>query len=206
MTKKQKPISRDFLEKPRKVMEEYYDLLGSDHDTNDIRALTEKDPDFYDPYLYVANDLRELGEEAEARRLEDEAFNRALARIKDKAGQWPDTLIWGHLENRHIIRALMTGADDLWQDGQTAEALEIYRQLLRTNLGDNIGARYSIIGLRMGLTYEQYIDKVWPESTMPAEHIDNWFNKHAPQYAEELEDWKRYCIEEIGLEEKGFPF
>ena len=206
MTKNQNPISKDFIEKPRKIMEAYYDLMENDHDAGDILALTEEDPDYYDPYLYVADDLRKLSEEAEARRLEDEAFSRALARIKDKDGQWPDTLNWGHLENRHIVRALMTGADNLWQDGKTEEALNIYRQLLRTNLGDNIGARYAIIGLRLGLSYDDYIQEVWPEPTMPADHIDNWFSIHAPKYAEELGDWKQYCIEEIGLDEKEFPF
>ena len=206
MTKDQKPNPRDFLEKPRKIMETYYDLMEDDHDTDDMLALIEKDPDFYDPYLYVANDLKELGEEAEARRLEDEAFTRALARIKDQDGRWPDTLIWGHLENRHIVRALMRGADNLWQDGKAEEALKVYRKLLQTNLSDNIGARYAIIGLRMGLTYDQYLAEVWPEPTMPADHIDDWFSEHAPKYAEELRDWKRYCMEEIGLDENEFPF
>lgn len=198
-TRKRKP--REFLDKGRAVMREYYDILESGRGARAMRALIVRDPDFYDSYLYVANDLRESGRESEARWLEDEAFRRARARIEDKKGNWPDRLEWGWLENRHIIRALVMGADNLWMDGRTDEALNIYRKLLRSNLNDNIGARYAIIGLRLGLSYAEYIREVWPEPTMPAEHIDKWFRNHAPKFPEELREWKRYCVEELEIDE-----
>lgn len=193
---------REFMEKNRKAMDEYYEILESDHNTEDIRALIERDPDFYDSYLYVANDLRESGHESKARQLEDEAFKRARARVEDKNGKWPDEMPWGWLENRHIIRALTAGADNFWKDNKIDEALDIYRKLLHSNLGDNIGARYAIIGLRLGFTYDEYMQQVWPQPTMPAEHISNWFKKNAPKFPEELREWKRYCKDEFGLSEK----
>lgn len=193
---------REFMEEPRKIMDEYYEILESEHDTEDVRALIERDPDFYDSYLYVANDLRESGQESEARQLENEAFKRARARVEDNEGKWPDEMPWGWLENRHIIRALATGADNFWKDNRIDEALDIYRKLFHSNLGDNIGARYAIIALRLGLTYDQYMKQVWPRPTMPAEHISNWFKKNAPKFPEELQEWKRYCKDEFGLSEK----
>ena len=183
-------------------MSEYYEILDSDHDTEDIRTLIKRDPDFYDSYLYAANDLRELGRETEARELEDEAFKRARSRVEDRRGNWPDEMRWGFLENRHVIRALMTGVDNLWRDGKTEEALAVYRKLFRSNLNDNIGARYAIIALRLELPYEEYMRQVWPQPTMPAEHINKWFRKYAPKFPEELKEWKQYCKQEIGLNEE----
>ena len=193
---------REFLEKGRPVMGEYYDILESSHNTEDIRILIERDPDFYDSYLYVTNDLRKSGHESEARELENKAFKRARIRIEDKQGNWPDRISWGWLENRHIIRALGVGADNLWKDGKTDEALDIYRKLFRSNFDDNIGARYAIIALRMGLGYDQYIKQVWPQSSVPAEHISKWFRKNAPKFPEELEEWKKHCKDELDLSEK----
>ncbi len=193
---------REFLEKGRPVMGEYYDILESSHNTEDIRILIERDPDFYDSYLYVANDLRKSGHESEARELEDKAFKRARARIEDKQGNWPDRMPWGWLENRHIIRALGVGADNLWKDDKTDEALDIYRKLFRSNFDDNIGARYAIIALRMGLSYDEYMKQVWPQSSVPAERINKWFKKNAPKFPEELKEWKKHCKDELDLSEK----
>jgi len=198
--KKNKP--HEFLEKPRAAMNDYYDLLESDHETDDIGALIKRDPDFYDPYLYVASDLDKSGFHFEARKLEDEAFKRACSRIKDKKGNWPDRLPWAWLENRHIIRVLGVGADNLWKDNKINEALDIYRKLFHSDFNDNIGARYAIIALRMGLSYDEYIKQVWPQSSVPAEQVRKWFKKNAAKFPEELEGWQKYCKDELGLSNK----
>lgn len=187
---------RIFEAEPRDVMMDFYDIIESEHSIDDVRALIEEDPDFYDSYSYVADELRKEGKESEARKLEDEAFNRALQTITDKKGEWPDELPWGWLENRHIVRALMRGADNHWIDGNLEETLNLYRKLLKTNLGDNIGARYAIIALRLGLGYDEYMRQVWPEPMMSHEHIENWFNEHVPKFPEELEEWRKYNEED----------
>ena len=196
-----KKKDKEFFEKPREAMRRFYDLLEIGYDTDDMRELIDDDPDFYDPYLYVADDLREFGEFDEAIELENEAFTRAKRHIEDKDGDWPEYMPWGHIENRHIIRALARGADNLWFEGKTEEALDIYRKLLHSNLNDNIGARFAIVALRMGLSYDEYIKEVWPEPTMPVEHITKWFSKNAPKFMDELSEWKNYCINELGISE-----
>ena len=165
------------------VSDKFYDLMeAAEHDDDDVLELINTDPDYFDPYLYLADLYRdEDKDEKGARELEAVAFERALLYVLDSNDEWPDTIPWGFMENRHIVRALARGADNFWKDGRIEEALEIYRKLLQTNLNDNIGARYSIVGLRLGLSYDDYIQEVWPEPTMPADHIDNWFSKHAPK-------------------------
>ena len=102
MEKKQnKNKTREFIDKRRPVSDKYYDLLEQDsYYDEDVLTLIKKDPYFYDPYLYLANIYREEDKnEKKARKLEDTAFRRALARIKDKNGNWPNELRWGFLEN-----------------------------------------------------------------------------------------------------------
>jgi tetratricopeptide (TPR) repeat protein len=203
MTKKNTQTPREFIDAHNDdAMGAYYDLVDVDHDANDMRALIKKYPDFYDPYLQVADDMRSDGDEKGARTLEDTAFERAQKRILDAEDNWPDEMRWGFLENRHIIRALGMGADNLWKDGKTEKALDVYRKLLHCNLNDNIGARYAIIALRMGLSYEEYIDQVWPTASVPVEQIETWFKTHAPKFPEELEEWRTYCKDTFGMSEE----
>ena len=190
-----------FIDDDHRVAGEFYDLFDRDHTLQDVADLIDKDPDFYDTYLYLADELREVGENDEADELESEAFARAHARIADTDGNWPASIEWGFHENRHILRALVRQADNLWQKNKTEEALQLYKKLLRVNLNDNLGVRYAITGIRAGLSYDEYMEQVWPEATMPANHILTWFKQHYPKAADDLEEWKQYCIEELGLDE-----
>lgn len=192
---------REFIDKDHDNVDEFYDLIDAEHSVTDVLTVIKKDPDFLDPYFYVSDLLREDGFASEADAIEQKAFVRALAMILDVDGTWPDQLAWGFHENRHIIRALMRKADHEWQQGNADNALTLYKNLLKTNLSDNIGARYAIIGIKNGLTYTQYMEQVWPSDTVPAGQIDSWFKKHAPAAETELAEWKQYCIDEIGLSE-----
>lgn len=191
---------KEFFDKARKTMSKFYDLqdIGRLSDVN-LRVLIREDPDFYDSYLFLADNYKDSEQLKESKRLESESFKRALSRIQDKNGNWPDEMPWGWLENRHVIRALGRGADNLWMDGRNDEALDIYRKLLHSNLNDNIGARYAIIALRHGFTYDKYMEQVWLASAVPADHIMKWFRKYALKFPEELKEWKKYCREELGL-------
>lgn len=192
---------REFIDKDHDIIDEFYDLTDTEHSIKDVLAIIEKDPDFLDPYFYVAELMREDGLNKEADAIEQKAFVRALAMILNINGTWPDQLAWGFHENRHIIRALMRKADYEWQKGNPDNALALYKNLLKTNLNDNIGSRYAIVGIKNGLTYKKYQKQVWPSDRVPASHIETWFKKHAPAASAELAEWKQYCIDEIGMKE-----
>jgi len=195
----EKTKKREFFDKERKVLDEYYDLIERNASVGEFLKLIKKDPDFLDPYSHASEILKEEGKDKKARELEDEAFKRALAIILDKNGNWPDEIPWGWIENRHIVRVLMRGADNYWIDGQFEKALDLYRKLFKSNLSDNIGARYAIAGLRMGLSYDKYMAQVWPKSLVPAEHILKWFRKNGKKFPEEYTEWIEYCKEELGM-------
>lgn len=65
-----------------------------------------------------------------------------------------DILEWGWLENRHIIRTILNKAISLWENNHMDEALNLFRNLLKTNPNDNVGARYYILAIRMNMSLE----------------------------------------------------
>lgn len=52
---------------------------------------------------------------------------------------------WGLVETRPFMRAMKGLAWCYWKSGRGAEAIGIYREMLRLNPGDNQGVRYSLI-------------------------------------------------------------
>jgi tetratricopeptide (TPR) repeat protein len=145
---------------------------------------------FLDPYLQLADILLEDGKTQYASALAREAYERALSIIADADGKWPERMPWSWLENRHILRALFGYADMIWHDGQTQEALEIYRKILKMNPNDNQGVRYSILALRLGLG-PSWQDKFMVEDAgvqdLNAEKRETWFTHNARKFPEEFD-------------------
>lgn len=199
----------EFIDKVHKVMSEYYDLLESA--TSDVQLkrgmekMIERDPDFYDTYLVVADLEIESGHNEKARRFIQEAFERAVKRIADAQGDWPKWMPWGWLENRHLMRVLEREAIELWEENKTEEALDIFRRLLRANPGDNQGARYSILAIRLGLGTDWYTPFEVKDGPMAGQAIDaiatsNWFEKNGKKFSEEF-DWLSDAMKELGYDE-----
>ena len=55
---------------------------------------------------------------------------------------------WSMVESRPYMVSLQGAADCLWKKGQREEAIEIYREMLQLNPGDNQGIRY-LLGFRL---------------------------------------------------------
>lgn len=185
----------EFIDKEHKVMTNYYSVLENNlrpgQTKSQMRKFIEKDPDFLDPYLVLADLLYEDEEYIEGDELLRTAFTRALKRIVDKDGNWPKFLPWGFLENRHLIRAIDRWAYKLWEDGRNEYALQIFRKLLKSNTNDNIGARYNILAILL----EHEVD--WREEEFSAGEIgmidaikeEKWFNKNVKKFPEEFNWW-----------------
>ena len=161
-----------------------------------MKKLIEKDPDFLDSHVLLYQILQDEDNPAETEKILDEAYNRAIKLITDKHGNWPDVLEWGWLENRHIIRAILNKAILLWDKNKTEEALDIFRKLLKTNPGDNVGARDFILAIRMNMTYKEYEKRFNKGGYYDNESAD-WFNKNYKKFPDEFSWWEK-AVEKYG--------
>lgn len=156
-----------------------------------LRGLIALDPEYYDPYLMLRDLLTKTGREEEGAALLDEAYHRALTRITDANGAWPASLEWGWLENRHILRVLLNQALADWTAGSPNTALGLFRKLLRSSPGDNIGGRYYLLAILMGETFEGYETKFMSRFGYDALKADAWFNANTPRFPEDFDWWKQ---------------
>lgn len=197
--------SDEFLDADHDAMDTYYMLMESNVSSKKRKKTLEQlivlDPDFYDPYIQLAYTLQENEEYEKASKILYQGYQRALARVADKDGNLPKSLSWLWIENRHIIRIIDAWAHNLWEEGKTSEALEIFRKLLGSNPNDNIGARHSILAIKLGLEadYEMMFEMKDMPGYMDASKVITWFEKNSKKFPEEF-DWWWKAMEE---REKG---
>ncbi|MFQ6034619.1 MAG: tetratricopeptide repeat protein [Sedimentisphaerales bacterium] len=192
---------REYVDKDHKVMGSYYDLCEKYCDGRGIKTikrqlkqLIEKDQDFLDSYLLLCSILQNEGNLQEAEKILDEAYERALRSITDKKGNWPDVLEWGWLENRHIIRTILNKAISLWKKGQIDDALDLLRKLLKTNPGDNVGARDYILAIRMNMSFEEFENRFNKGGYYDME-LSDWFDRNYKKFPDEFGWWEK-AVEE----------
>lgn len=190
----------EFMDKDHLVMDEYYEVTEefqaqqvSLKETKDsLRRLIKIDNMFLDSYLFLSQIEYDEKNDEEYSRLLWEAYIKALHLVANVEGDYPKSLPWGWLENRHVIRALCNFALLQWEQGRIRLSLEIYRKLLASNLNDNIGARYSILAIRLGYgpDYEElFLPDQGPIYGLDAVKMDDWFDVNAPRFADEFVDF-----------------
>ncbi len=187
----------EFLDKPRTARNKYYKLTES-YETRevgfaeiyeDMKQLMEQDEYFLDPYQEIAEMAHEVGEDGLYQNMLWRAYMMAVSLVTNKTGEYPKSLSWGWHENRHIIRALNNFALMQWEIGEARLALEIYRKLLASNPNDNVGARYSILALRLGYSpdYEaEFIPDKELAYGLDAAKLNKWFTDNASNFKEEF--------------------
>lgn len=197
-------IEDNFVDKHRTVQMKYYDLMDSPdfksaaEMTDALYGLIEQDPDFLDPYLELYEICQYEDDLKLAEEILDDAYNRAINLITDKNGNWPAGLLWGFLENRHIIRTIFDKAISLWDNGQTDEALELFRNLLKTNPNDNIGARDYILAIKMRMSFDDYEDRFNKGGYYDIDSVQ-WFEENAPKFPDEFGWWLDWANEQDKL-------
>ncbi len=189
----------EFIDKDHKVSLKYYELLERNLSPlslkRGLRKLIDEDPQFLDPYLDLADIFYEEEKFNQAKDLFKKAFQIAMKKIVNKEGKWPKLMEWGWLENRHIIRAIDKWAMELWWEERTDEALMLFRNLLKTNPNDNIGARYSLLAIRMNLSplYECEFYAEIP-GFLDAHKISQWFEKNSKKFPKSTLSLSRWTI------------
>ena len=197
MTKRKKA----FVDKGREVSIAYYDLLEKSERLNDkrmkkeLRSLIQQDPDFLDSYNLLYEILQDEGGFSEAEDVIGEAYQRAIKIIADTKGNWPHEMLWGYLANRHIIRAILNRALSFWMQGKTEDALELLRGLLKSNPGDNVGARDFILAIRMNMSFEEFEER-FDKGGYCDSDLTDFFYENYQKFPDEFGWWDK-AIEEM---------
>ena len=134
--------------------------------------------------------MQDEGNLSEAEKIFNEAYERSLKLIMDKKGNWPDVLEWGWLENRHIIRTILNKAISLWKIGETDGVLNLFRKLLKTNPGDNVGARDYILAIRMNMSFEDF-EKRFNKGGYYDTDLSDWFDKNYKRFPDDFDWWEK---------------
>jgi len=190
----------EFTDKNRAVMDEYYEVtelfqagqVSLSETKQSLRQLIKIDKQFLDSYLYLAQIEYDEENYEEHWRLAWKAYFKALHLVANANGDYPKSLSWGWLENRHIVRALCNFALLQWEQDHIRLSLEIYRKLLASNLNDNVGARYSILAILLGYgpDYEAlFLPEFGPIYGLDAKKMDDWFYANAPMFSNEFLDF-----------------
>ena len=169
------------------VILDVYEERDTDEIKNRLAQLIERDPYFLDSYLLMYEILMNEGNEEEAVRYLDDAYEKAMEIIKI-GDRWPYRLEWDWIENRHIIRAILNKAIYLWAEEKNDEALELFRRLLKMNPPDQIGARFYILAIRKGISFEEFEERFNKEGKYD-DSLFQWFDENFKEYMDEFKEW-----------------
>jgi len=188
----------EFVDKDRfKVNEMYWEFIESE-DAEDIeksisilKNIIKKDPDYFDPYITLHECYLENAEPDKAIVVLVEGYDRAMDLIM-LDGEFPDELLWGFLENRHIVRMIFNYALLMWRLEDIERAVSLMLQLLRSNPGDNIGARYYIVAILEDFESEEAFEAAFMEED--EEYLDwqkqeDWFQEKIVKHKRVLGWW-----------------
>ena len=104
-------------------------------------GLIEEYPEHMDAYHHLALTLQQLGKDGEAFQAWKVAVDTALKFFPDHFSMEHDRLEWGFVENRPFLRLYHSYGLQLWDRGQTEDALEVFGVFVRLSPNDNLGAR-----------------------------------------------------------------
>jgi tetratricopeptide (TPR) repeat protein len=137
-------VSKD-VQKAQELMYEAWKLDNTARRIALAQQALKVSPDCADAYVLLAEELADSPRRALSY-YENAiaAGRRALGKdfFQNQAGNF-----WMIMETRPFMRALEGKAGILWKLGQSAEAHDTYREMLRLNPGDNQGMRYLLLEL-----------------------------------------------------------
>ena len=186
----------EFIDKNRfEVNEMYWNFLDSGIGSDSIKSIKKlkeiikKDPNFFDPYITLHEYYFSENKAKEAFEILTKGYGRAMKLIF-KRDRFPDEMIWGFTENRHIMRIMFAYATLVWLVDDKKKALAIMLKLLQLNPNDNIGARYYVLALLEDYDCAEDVDEMFDEQfDMDAIKIEEWFYEKAKNHHNVLGWW-----------------
>lgn len=184
---------KEFIDRYRFTRDKYIDLLNSEFNNTklieELKKLMDEDPDYLYPYLKLVKILKEEDQIHEADKVLENAYIRALNLIIDESDRWPGKMEGCWLPNWHILRTILEKAISLWETGETDDALNLFRKLLKTNPNDEFGVRNYILGIRMNLGYHDF--QKWVGNDENHEAVLDWFEENYSLFPDEFGQWRK---------------
>ena len=184
--------TKGYIDVKRDIAIDFYDVLELQSASQRKREFIKfiyKDPYFLDPYVSLSEEFTLSGDTKMSLEILNDGFKKANELLSDQSGQWPESLEWAWLENRHIIRCLASKALVDWETGDEASALKILRYLLSSNPRDNVGARFYLLAIRENISLAQY-EEVLEKDGIVDDMLLDWFERGVEKYPDEFSVWK----------------
>ena len=143
--------------------EKIYELKEQWDGTNGIgirrklNALIKEAPDLIEAYNF-RHDILQLEDHLVAMDKEAKRAYQAVITNYFSDEQFPESMEWGFLENRPILRALYNYAVSCWHPQDKDKAVELFEKLLKMNPNDNQGVRFCLLALYEGMWKKQFFD------------------------------------------------
>ncbi len=189
--------SYEFIDRDRFDVNEIYwefieseDVEDTDKSIKILKKIIRKDPDYFDPYITLHEYYINNNEVQKAFEILGVGYHKAMDLVT-LDGRFPDELLWGFMENRHIIRVIYSFATLLWMAEDRKAALAILLQLLKSNTRDNIGARYSIVAMLEGYESIEHFEEQFETEGgyMDAIAMNKWFDEKVEKHRDVLGWW-----------------
>lgn len=187
---------REFIDVSHPEVEEDYDsileiegMVDAEDLILELQDLIDRDPFYFDPVVYLHNLHLDFQHFLEAGEVLLSAYQRALSLILDDDRQWPAKLSWDFIENRHVIRLLEATGRWYWRRKTPEKAMDLFRNLLRTNPNDNLGVRFYLLAIKLGWSFKEFEERL-NKNRETDTSIFEWFEREHSRFPEEFKNWK----------------
>jgi len=184
---------REFIDVPHQISTEFDTLFDkvdnekmNDADCDTLRTFIDVDPDYFEPYVLLASYYLEHDNDDECKEIILTGYERAMKRILDDTGRWPDRMEIRHDENVHVHEILTARGTWLWANDQAGAALDLFRNLLRVDPHGDVDASVYILAIRMGYTMEAFGEE-FGDGPFTDEVIE-WFAEENVKFPDEFWD------------------
>lgn len=110
-----------------------------------FKKLISKHPYYIDAYSHLSLAFENQKKHLESLLTAEKAYNIGKSCFPKEFNRKKHQLSWMHLENRPFLRACQTLGLEYHNNKQYEDAIELYKEILAYNKGDNQGIRYLLL-------------------------------------------------------------
>jgi len=185
---------REFIDRHHPLSTEFDAVLDrvknskmDDASFDQLRGFIDADPDYFEPYVLLSGYYLEHDKLDECEEILQTGYERAMNRILDDTGRWPDRMEVRHEENEHVHEMLLIRGAWLWANNQAGAALDLFRNLLRVDPHGDLDASLAILAIRMGYSYDAFGEEFGDEPESNDDAIE-WFAEENTKFPDEFWD------------------